>query len=201
MEYILFVVLAFYIYSKVQTKKALPTKKALKNAGEYSKSIRFDAADIPSNYQILFSIEVAGVHHRIEAAQHFMDGQNHSISLERELNNIHDKNAIKINGTNGLKSVHIGYVPKDLAKILVDGQWLDKINTRLMYAWVGYQNATVEVQILGPKEDVKKYKKHSQITLSKKDKREFKTLDELKSQGVITAQELKDRKENIYAQY
>ena len=71
------------------------------------------------------NIEVAGVSFRIDAAVLFASGNDQFLSLEPEPNNPQDRNAIKVIGhcesSGKPKATHVGYVPKDIAKAIVNG--------------------------------------------------------------------------------
>ncbi len=82
----------------------------------------------PSHMKILQQrVETAGIHHRAADARRFIDsGGERRLDLEPEPTNLHDPNAIKVIGVTGGWRIHIGYVPADLARSIVDGQmWPD----------------------------------------------------------------------------
>lgn len=82
----------------------------------------------PKGYVTYDSVEVAGIPYRKPAALRFAKGRNQWLEWEREPNNRHDRNAIKIYGcTRGLFGTRrrfIGYVPAETARRIVDsGLW------------------------------------------------------------------------------
>lgn len=78
------------------------------------------------------------------------------LKLEREVGNKHDKNAIKVVGCSkgffGTKCRFIGYVPKDVSKLVVANGFFGQVQPRLLKTYVG-SRGFVEIlfQLLGPK--------------------------------------------------
>lgn len=112
---------------------------------------------IPEGFQIFEDrLEVAGVSFRRADSASFANSRNGWLELEREHSNKHDKNAIKVIGCSrtpfGAKRRFIGYVPKDVAKRIVEGGFWGRIQPRLLKTYVG-EGEYVEIlfQILGPK--------------------------------------------------
>ncbi|MFZ2168318.1 MAG: HIRAN domain-containing protein [Methylococcaceae bacterium] len=113
--------------------------------------------EIPEDLQIFEErLEVAGVNFRKEDASAFATAKNGWLELERELGNKHDPNAIKVIGCNkgffGIKRRFIGYVPKEVSRLIVEGRYLNQIRPRLLRTYKG-DLGFVEIlfQILGPK--------------------------------------------------
>jgi|TARA_R110000737_G_scaffold92536_1_gene125492 hypothetical protein len=131
---------------------------------------------IPDGYQIFEkSLEVAGVTHREKACERFARGQQQSLRLEPEPSNRHDKSAIRIIGvwidsSGKEQSTLVGYVDRDVAKILTQNGYVPSVLPRLIsifptestyednpdYTWVG-----ISYQILGPKGGLKDYAYHA----------------------------------------
>jgi hypothetical protein len=112
---------------------------------------------IPDGLQIFADrLEVAGLAFRKNDATAFASSSDGWLELERELTNKFDRNAIKLIGCSdgffGTKRRFIGYVPKDVASIIVEGGFLDTVQPRLLKTYVG-EGGFVEIlfQILGPK--------------------------------------------------
>jgi len=79
---------------------------------------------IHDEYQIYERrLEVASIQYRKDEALKFTNGSHQVLELEREQNNKHDPNAIKIIGTSkGLFFTSrnmLGYVPKEVSKQIV----------------------------------------------------------------------------------
>jgi len=85
--------------------------------------------------------EVAGIQHRISAARAFAKGRKQKLRFEREPRNHHDPNAIKVIGVYKgwffTHSVHIGYVPADIAKLIAERGGFDELRPRLKNIWWG----------------------------------------------------------------
>lgn len=113
--------------------------------------------EIPEGFQIFEDrLEVAGVSFRKSDAASFATSKNGWLELEREHGNKHDKNALKVIGCSkgffGTKRRFIGYVPKDVAKKIVEGGFWGRIRLRLLKTYVS-DGGFIEIlfQILGPK--------------------------------------------------
>ena len=77
--------------------------------------------------------------------------------LNENLETKHDPNAIKVIGCNkgffGIKRRFIGYVPKDVSRLIVEGRYLNQICPRMLRTYVGDLGfVEIQFQILGPKE-------------------------------------------------
>jgi hypothetical protein len=113
--------------------------------------------EIPEGFQIFADrLEVAGVSFRKGDATAFASSKDGWLEFEREPGNRQDKNAIRIIGCSkgffGTKRRFIGYVPKEFAKMIVEGGFWERVRPRLLKTYVG-DSGFVEVlfQILGPK--------------------------------------------------
>jgi len=113
--------------------------------------------EIPEGFQIFEDyLEVAGVSFRKGDATSFAKSGKKWLELERDNGNVHDKNAIKVigccKGFFGTKRRFIGYVPKDVAKLVVTNGFWDQVQPRLLKTYIG-SGGFVEIlfQLLGPK--------------------------------------------------
>jgi hypothetical protein len=91
---------------------------------------------IPQGLQIYEDwVQVAGVRYRRQEVAAFARSKNLWLELEREPTNKYDENAIKVKGCSrgffGTKRHHIGYVPGDLPKTIVEGNFT--VQPRLKY--------------------------------------------------------------------
>ena len=113
--------------------------------------------EIPDGLQIFEDrLEVARIAHRKKEAANFAKAKKIWLELESEQENKYDKNAIKIIGCSkgffGIKRRFIGYVPKDIAKSIVENGLWNQVKPRLLKTYIG-ESGYVEIlfQILGPK--------------------------------------------------
>lgn len=118
---------------------------------------KYHLDDIPDGFQIFEErLEIAGVsYHRDEAAK-FIRGNDLWLEFERDAANPHDKNAIKITGCSkglfGINRYFLGYVPADVARAVVEGDYFEKVRPRLLKTYLGATGyAEILFQILGPK--------------------------------------------------
>lgn len=117
-----------------------------------------DGQEIPDGYQIFEErLEVAGITFRKNAATSFCEAKrDQRLELEADFGNEHDKNAIKVigcaKGIFGTKRWFIGFVPRQVAKAIIEGGYWSQVKPRLLMTRTGY-DGYVEVlfQILGPK--------------------------------------------------
>lgn len=113
--------------------------------------------DISERFQIFEDrLEVAGVSFRKEDAAAFAGAKNVWLELEREPGNKYDENAIKVIGCSkgffGTKRRFIGYVPKEVSRVIVEGGYWGRIRPRLLKTYLGNQGyVEILFQILGPK--------------------------------------------------
>lgn len=120
---------------------------------------RWVTLDFPEGMSLFFADEeVAGVQHRLPNLRAFAKGRNHALRLEREPNNRHDPNAIKVIGIyKGLfftHRVHIGYVPAEIAEEIAEQNLFSQILPLLKNIWWGgyvRDFIVVRFDILGPK--------------------------------------------------
>lgn len=119
---------------------------------------------VPEGHQIWADrLEVAGIQHRKASATRFVQGKGQRIEFEREPDNPHDSNAIRILGFwkswFSEKSDHIGYMPRDVAQVIADLDVFDTIHPRLARTYLS-RNGHVQVffQFTGPKDGAKRFK-------------------------------------------
>jgi len=113
--------------------------------------------EIPEGFQIFEDrLEVAGVSFRKSDATAFAASESVWLELEREVDNKHDKNAIRIIGCSkgffGTRRYFIGYVPRAVSRKVVERGFWGKVKPRLLKTYIG-DSGYVEIlfQILGPK--------------------------------------------------
>lgn len=114
---------------------------------------------IPQGFQIFDArLSVAGIEHHRNDAILFANDSNQTLAMEREPDNTHDANAIKVVGISGSARRFIGYVPKDVAAQIVGSGLVDVIQPRLERIW-STDNGFVDVtfQIIGPKSSKAQY--------------------------------------------
>lgn len=120
--------------------------------------------EIPEGFQIFESrLEVEGTSFRREDATSFAESSTQWLELERDIGNKHDKNAIKVIGCSkgfffGTKRRFIGYIPKDVSKLVVGNGFWGQVQPRLLKTYVG-SRGFIEIlfQLLGPKSKKFKY--------------------------------------------
>lgn len=119
---------------------------------------------IPKGQGILAQAEVAGTSYRAENVWRFAYGENQSLVLEAEPACPHDENAIRVLGRFTHKgkthTVHIGYIPREIAKEIIEGDYLESISPRLRRIWIGDQPSycAVRFDLLADKDTVKRWK-------------------------------------------
>jgi hypothetical protein len=116
---------------------------------------------IPSGYQKYVyagNLTVAGIQYRKAEALRFANSSNQELILEREPNNEHDPNAIKLVGVSGSKKYFIGYIPKEISEQIVSTKLFDCVKPRLESIYIG-KNDYLEIQygIIGPKANKKQF--------------------------------------------
>ncbi len=114
---------------------------------------------IPDGHQIFVQHgTIAGEQHRKEAVLAFTQAGHQALALEREPDNPHDPNAIRLIGKSGTESFFLGYVPKDLAKQIVTTGLADEVKPRLRRIYVAENGYTdIQFQLTGPKASKKAF--------------------------------------------
>ena len=114
---------------------------------------------IPGGFQIYAGFALVGVSFRKDDSLRFANSQNQSLELEREPDNSHDKNAIKVIGVSKRGRAFIGYVPKDVAAQVVRSGMYETLRPRLGRIYEGRNSnpdfpgpyLEINIQILGQK--------------------------------------------------
>ncbi len=152
-------IIAFLFYALTRkspgTKPSGKSSSGGKSAGQGTKFL----PPIPEGFQIFNGrLAVAGVEHRRDDAIRFAGASDQTLALERESDNTHDANAIKIIGVSRGTRCFIGYVPKEVAEQIVGSGLVDAVQPRLERIW-RTDNGFVDVtfQIVGPKDKRAQY--------------------------------------------
>lgn len=147
-------VIALFLY--VLTRKSdysKPSGKSTAGGKSAGRGTNF-LPPIPKGFQIFNArLSVAGIEHRRDDALRFADDSDQTLALEREPDNTHDANAIKVIGVTRGTRRFIGYVPKEVAEQIVGSGVADVVQPRLERIW-RTDNGFVDVifQIVGPKD-------------------------------------------------
>jgi hypothetical protein len=113
---------------------------------------------IPPGYQIFAAPPVAGMNHRKDSVVRFAQGDNQDLAIERDPDNPHDRNAIKLIGVLGTTRYHIGYLPKELAEQIAATELFDSLKVRLTRIYIGTDDyIEIHYHILGPKPEKRKF--------------------------------------------
>jgi hypothetical protein len=129
---------------------------------------------IPSGYQIWVARpDVAGLLHKKKEAVAFAKAKQQTLLLEREPDNTHDSNAIKLIGLGDGKQFFVGYVPKEISEQIAATNMFEHVRARLRKTYLSERNyVDIEYQIIGPK-SLKKifetYHSNKPMTESQKD--------------------------------
>ncbi|MCP8896372.1 HIRAN domain-containing protein [Shinella daejeonensis] len=121
------------------------------------KQYHLDEYPIPDGFRIYRDrVPVMGVTMRKADAAAFCKGSGKQVAFEREPNNRHDPNAIRIMGSwkgwFSRKEKMLGYVPAEDAVKLVRLGLADSVRPRLMKTYLGTDGfVEIEIQIIGPK--------------------------------------------------
>jgi hypothetical protein len=115
---------------------------------------------IPDGYRIYADrIEVAGIANYRTDAESFISAGEKWVELQRDPQNAFDRNAIKVIGCKkgffGTKRLMLGYVPRDVARVMVESGVAEIIQARLLKTYLG-KGGFLEVlfQIVGPKDSL-----------------------------------------------
>jgi type I site-specific restriction-modification system R (restriction) subunit len=134
------------------------------------KKYHLQEQSIPDGFEIFDErLEVAGIQFRKDAAITFArKSEGCWLEFEREENNKYDNNAIRVIGCRkalfGTNRYFIGYVPKEISRLVVEGGFWGHIMPRLLKTYVG-ESGFVEIlfQILGPKGKKYQYKQTEKV--------------------------------------
>jgi hypothetical protein len=112
----------------------------------------------PADHQVYRTSLVAGIFYRKDDAILFVNGNNHELQFQRELDNKHDKDALKVIGISNGASYFIGYVPKDLAAQIRRSGLADKVKPILDRIFYNSNNfIEIRFKVIGLKSDRKKF--------------------------------------------
>lgn len=152
-------ILAFLFYALTRTSSgSKPSGKSSPSGKSAGRGKNF-LPPIPKGFQIFDGrLSVAGIEHKRDDAIRFADDSDQTLALERETNNTHDANAIKIIGVSRGKRRFIGYVPREIAAQIVGSGLVEVVLPRLERIWRtdgGFVDVTF--QIVGPKDRKAQY--------------------------------------------
>lgn len=167
----------YYFYSQSTNSNANKSNNSNYKSSTPKKALSF-LPPIPKDYQIYVSnMTVAGISFRKNDALRFMKTTDQTLELERELNNPHDKNAIKVIGVTPSNKYFLGYVPKEVSEQIISTGMLDKVAPRLARAFQGNQDYfQIQFQIIGLKvlkKDFDAFLKNQPAEASQKDYYKF----------------------------
>lgn len=153
---ILIAVVYFYFSSKKKTTTPTSKNKSSNDSQGSSKSF---LPPMPSGYQIFAkNLPVAGIQHRKDEALKFAKSSNPVLSLERELDNQFDSNAIKLIGLSGATQYFIGYLPKEISAQIIGTGMYENVKARLGPIYISNNDfLDIQYQVIGPKADKKKF--------------------------------------------
>lgn len=120
--------------------------------------------DYPDDHQIYAnSMEVMGLSRQKTAATRFVQGRDPRLEFEREPTNPVDPHAIKVfgcwHGWFREKREHIGYVPREVAKVVADLGVFDVIRPRLARTYLNDAGfVQVYFEFTGPKGGAKEFR-------------------------------------------
>jgi hypothetical protein len=114
---------------------------------------------IPKGYQIYAdALPIAGMQFRKSEAIKFAKSSNQGLSLEREPNNEHDPNAIKLIGLSSSTKYFLGYLPKEISAQIVTTGLAESVKARLVRIYLrGDDYLDIQYQVIGPKTDKKRF--------------------------------------------
>lgn len=128
----------------------------------------------PIDYQAYCTTLVAGLSFRKNDAWKFIGGIDKELKFERELNNKHDKDAIKVIGVSNLGCSFIGYVPKELAAQIRRSGLMDKVKPaldRIFFTSTSF--IEIRFKVIGLKSDKRKFDGWLDNKLASKSQKEF----------------------------
>lgn len=126
-----------------------------KQKDDYGTSLTIDFdSTIQKGYQILFKMRNIVLSYNLDNARDCVKSGDYTLVLLREPENENDSNAVAIYSNSG----KLGYIPREIAPMLHDGELLSKVVLRIVNMWIGEKKGSMELQILAPKEIVKKLK-------------------------------------------
>ncbi|NMM10842.1 MAG: hypothetical protein HHJ16_11295 [Polaromonas sp.] len=154
----LILIAVFYFYFSNKKKTTTPISKN-KSSNDSQGSGKSFLPPMPSGYQIFAkNLPVAGIQHRKEEALKFAKSSNPVLSLERELHNKFDSNAIKLIGLSGSTQYFIGYLPKEISAQIIGTGMYENVKARLGRIYISNNDfLDIQYQVIGPKADKKQF--------------------------------------------
>lgn len=156
---LLLVVVYFLVFKKkTATTTQKGTSKTTRRAPHNPSAFSFDNP-IPKGFQIFASnLPVAGIQHRKAEAIQFARSGNQELSIEREPDNPHDPNAIRLVGVSGADRYFIGYLPREISEQIVATGLFESLKPRLTRIYIGTDDfLDFHYQILGPRTEKKRF--------------------------------------------
>lgn len=156
---IILVIIAYLIYSVSSPDNKSSYSIQHQHRSASSKKAQSFLPPLPKNHQIYTSnMLVAGISFRKDDALRFIKGSDQALELERDPNNSHDKNAIKVIGVTPSSRHFLGYVPKEVSEQIVETDLFDMVKPRLARTYQGDDGyVEIQFQIIGLKECKKQY--------------------------------------------
>lgn len=113
---------------------------------------------IPKGKRIfVHDFKVAGASYRVDSLRDFVGRENIALMLKVDSDNPHDQNAIQVIAIKkrllfGVSEKHVGYIPKRLAKLIVDLSLSDRMIPRAKSLWIGDRGGvSFVIDLLGDK--------------------------------------------------
>ncbi len=159
----LIAIVYFLYFSSRKISKAKPSNqrahfKQKQYSSETNQAQSF-LPPIPKDHQIYSSnMLVAGITFRKDNAIDFARDSNQILELERDPNNQHDKNAIKVIGVTPTSRYFVGFVPKEVSEQIIATNMFDNVKARLARIYQGNDGyIEIQFQIIGLKTNKKHY--------------------------------------------
>lgn len=189
--FLVIIVVGYLIFSK--RSKATTTK----NSGSAKKRVLSNSSGggnsflppIPAGYQIFEkNLPVAGIQFRKIDAISFAKSSGQELGLERQSNNEHDPNAIKLIGISGSTRYFIGSLPKELSKQIILTGLYESVKPRLVRIYIGQNDfLDIQYQIIGPKTEKKNFDAYLSAQPAHLSQKEFYKFFELPMPKGLTA--------------
>tara|TARA_B100000686_G_C16630909_1_gene884621 strand:- start:568 stop:1140 length:573 start_codon:yes stop_codon:yes gene_type:complete len=159
------------------------------------------SAKLPDGYCIYHhNEELAGIYYRKSENRKFARGEDQSLEFSPEPSNKNDPNAVRIMGVFKDKKgteikLHIGYIKKDRARVLVGTGAIKKMLPRLTKIMeYSHGGISISFQIIGPSSELKDYQQASSLPVfkekitqkSKKSQKPKRTPEPKEKSGCLT---------------
>lgn len=152
-------VILYFVFFKRKRGSGVSNKPVVRRAqGSKQGAVAFENP-IPKGFQIFAgNLPVAGMQYRKDEAIQFAQSSNQELTIEREPNNPHDPNAIRLIGLSDTNKYFIGYLPKELSEQIVGTGLFDSLKARLTRIYIGTDDyLDFHYQIIGPKTEKKRF--------------------------------------------